>query len=364
MRTEEREPRWEPNQLRPKSTPLPSAGGLKPGPRETVTETWLHRSAQIKLHLTRQDREQDSDAGKLRGNESCLLMQSLTLEHTRVYEERAGLCGRPDHTLSQREINSVFGDQQGQIDVAEIQTHTHTHMQPAGLYFSSGPSFTSEKLVLEQGDHCPICHSGQGSPQTLVAEGLCEGSQSNPGFPSSLRHCTILLWIPFPQSLVFLNLAGEVEGVANARRRQLARAQHLHSQGFSQGLHRLQGLGEAGYEFTPVISGHPRVFGYPHHGGVDPVTIKAAATGCTLLLTRVGHRLHMCVSRNRMGPTSPNDRPPGNTQTDVGFIAEQSSPWNCTMESSATTSVSTYLGIEANLLLLPIFFSVVSVTLV
>ncbi|KAA8587057.1 hypothetical protein FQN60_000893 [Etheostoma spectabile] len=124
--------------------------------------------------------------------------------------------------------------------------------------------------VLEQGDHCPICHSGQGSPQTLVAEGLCEGSQSNPGFPSGLRHCTILLWIPLPQvvspllldtilsqdtimgvytlllqSLVLLGLTGEVEGVADARRRHLACTQHLNSQGFSQGLHGLQGLGKA-----------------------------------------------------------------------------------------------------------------------
>uniref|UniRef100_A0A3B4GKA5 non-specific serine/threonine protein kinase n=1 Tax=Pundamilia nyererei TaxID=303518 RepID=A0A3B4GKA5_9CICH len=41
----------------------------------------------------------------------------------------------------------------------------------------------------------------------------------------------------------------------------------------------------------------------------------------------------------------------------------KSSPWNFAMDSSATTSVSTYLGTEANLLALPILFSIVSVTL-
>lgn len=46
-------------------------------------------------------------------------------------------------------------------------------------------------------------------------------------------------------SLVLLGLTGEVEGVADARRRHLAGTQHLHSQGFPYGLHGLQGLGES-----------------------------------------------------------------------------------------------------------------------
>lgn len=38
-------------------------------------------------------------------------------------------------------------------------------------------------------------------------------------------------------------------------------------------------------EFTPVIGGHSRVLGYPHHRGVDTVTVETAATVRTLLLT-------------------------------------------------------------------------------
>lgn len=47
------------------------------------------------------------------------------------------------------------------------------------------------------------------------------------------------------QSLVFLDLTGKVEGVADARRCQLACTKDLHRQGFSQGLHGLYGLREA-----------------------------------------------------------------------------------------------------------------------
>lgn len=46
-------------------------------------------------------------------------------------------------------------------------------------------------------------------------------------------------------SLVLLGLTCEVEGVADSGRRHLACTQHLHSEGFAQRLHGLQGLGEA-----------------------------------------------------------------------------------------------------------------------
>lgn len=48
------------------------------------------------------------------------------------------------------------------------------------------------------------------------------------------------------QSLVLFGLTGKVEGVADARRCHLSRTQHFYSEGFSQGLHGLQGLREAG----------------------------------------------------------------------------------------------------------------------
>lgn len=51
--------------------------------------------------------------------------------------------------------------------------------------------------------------------------------------------------------LVLFDLAGEVKGVANARRRYLSSTQHLHSQSFSQRLHGLQGLRQAGGAAVP-----------------------------------------------------------------------------------------------------------------
>lgn len=73
----------------------------------------------------------------------------------------------------------------------------------------------------------------------------------------------------FLQSLVLLGLTGEVKGVTDARRRHLARTQHLHSEGFSQGFYSLQGLREAScatvaqqavlYSDVPLPSRHNEV---------------------------------------------------------------------------------------------------------